>query len=180
MRAQSHGRVTRERDSVARRHDALIPLSHDHRAALALAFRLHNPAPPGPVTPTTPASTPESRRAETLAFFERGLRPHFAIEEEDLFPAIRTAYAADEGPHRLVDELAAEHVALARARDAVEAAGTGEPLDSALTAFADLLEAHVRREERLLFAAFPGRLAPDAVDALQRSIHHRRPPDGGR
>ena len=40
-----------------RRHASLVPLSHDHRDALGLAFRLRHPAPPGPVTPMTPAGT---------------------------------------------------------------------------------------------------------------------------
>ena len=38
--------------------DAPIPLSHDDRKALALAFRLQHPAPAGSVTPTAPASSP--------------------------------------------------------------------------------------------------------------------------
>jgi len=162
---------------MARRHDALIPLSHDHQQALALAFRLHNPAPPGPVTPTTPASTPASQRAETLAFFRDHLQRHFAIEEEVLFPALRSAHAAGTQQHALIDALCAEHRRMSEIRDTIAAAASEAELCRALTELADVLERHVRREERELFVHFPGALTPGAVADLQREIHQRRPPD---
>jgi len=43
----------------------------------------------------------------------------------------------------------------AERRDAAAAARGDDVIHAALTAFADLLEAHVRREERELFAFFP-------------------------
>jgi hypothetical protein len=166
---------------MSRRHEALIPLSHDHRDALALAFRLHHPAPPGPVTPTTPASTPASRRAETLAFFQSKLEPHFAIEEEVLFPALLRGTGVGAGRwHETVERLLDEHGRMRELYRAIEAAEKGPVLDRALTDFADLLESHVRTEERSLFATFPGDLPAAEVAALRSEIHHRRPPDGTR
>ena len=130
------------------RHPSLIPLSHDHRDALGIAFFLHNPAPPGRVTAMTPASTPASRRERLLAFDERHLRSHFRAEEEALFPALPM--------HRpLVDALVADHRRFETLRDAVGAAAGDPAIDAALVAFADLLETHIRREERELFASFP-------------------------
>jgi hypothetical protein len=73
------------------RHPSLVPLSHDHREALGLAFFLQHPAPPGRPTPMTPESTPASRRARALAFHDERLRPHLAAEEEALFPALGRA-----------------------------------------------------------------------------------------
>lgn len=162
--------------AMARRHEALIPLSHDHRDALALAFRLHHPAPPGPVTPTTPASTPESRRAETLAFFEQRLAPHFAFEEEVLFPALRSSYGEADRETMLVERLCDEHRRLERLRAEIAVAEPGVALDAALRGFADLLEAHVRAEERQLFAAFPGKVPPPVVAGLLGAIQRRRIP----
>ena len=130
------------------RHPILVPLSHDHRAALGLAFFLHNPAPPGRVTAMTPASTPERRRARLLAFYDTYLVSHFRAEEEALFPALRTRRA-------LVASLCDDHRRFAELRDAVAAARGDDAIHATLTAFADLLEAHVRREERELFAFFP-------------------------
>jgi len=162
---------------MPRRHDALVPLSHDHQKALALAFWLHHPAPPGPVTPTTPASTPASRREETLSFFRDHLQPHFAIEEEVLFPALCASYPAGTPERALVNTLLAEHGRMIELCDAIAAASANDDIARALKEFADLLEGHVRREERELFAKFPGPLEPAVIDALHRDIHTRRPPD---
>ncbi len=125
---------------MARRHSSLIPLSHDHREALGLAFRLHNPAPPGRVTAMTPASTPQSRAAETLEFFERHLGPHFRAEEEALFPFLEAWPGADDALRVLVARLVEEHHSLAERRDAiVAAADVAGDLERCLTDFADLL-----------------------------------------
>jgi len=162
---------------MARRHDALVPLSHDHRKALALTFRLQHPAPPGPVTPTTPASTPDSRADETVGFFREHLVRHFAIEEEVLFPALRAVYAPGTAEHTLIAELVAEHRKLEELYGTIEKARSSDRLPAALEAFADLLKQHIRREERSLFAHFPGVLSRGVVTALQAEIHTRRPPD---
>jgi hemerythrin-like domain-containing protein len=162
---------------MARRHDALVPLSHDHQQALALAFRLHHPAPPGPVTATTPASTVASRRAETLAFFRDHLVRHFAIEEEVLFPVLLSCYVPGTEERALIEDLCTEHRRMSEACDAIASAISEDDLGCALAEFADLLERHVRREERDLFAKFPGPLAQPTIAELQRAIHERRPPD---
>ncbi len=150
-----------------RRHPSLIPLSHDHREALGLAFRLHHPSPPGPVTPMTPASTPASRCDETLAFFTRHLVPHFAAEEQLLFPFLRTHLPPASA---LLDDLIADHRRFEALRDAVAAAADDDARGPALAAFADLLETHVRREERELFEAFPDGLPADETQRLGDAI----------
>jgi iron-sulfur cluster repair protein YtfE (RIC family) len=145
------------------RHPSLVPLSHDHREALGLAFFLHNPAPPGRVTSMTPASTAETRRDRMLAFFADHLRTHFRAEEEALFPALPA--------HRdLVAALIVEHRRLETLRDAVETAATDASLEPALVAFADLLEAHVRREERELFAGFPDGMSEDRARRIGDAV----------
>jgi hypothetical protein len=158
---------------MARRHPTLIPLSHDHREALGLAFRLHHPAPPGPVTLMTPASTAASRAAETLAFHDDRLRPHFDTEETVLFPALRTAHPPAGAVSGLLDRLLEEHREMTRLRDEVAPAG-GDALEDVLRRFADLLETHVRTEERELFARFPGPLSEAAACALGARIRALR------
>jgi hypothetical protein len=158
---------------MARRHPTLIPLSHDHREALGLAFRLHHPAPPGPVTLMTPASTAASRAAETLAFHDDRLRPHFDTEETVLFPALRTAHPPAGAVPGLLDRLLEEHREMTRLRDEVATAG-GDALEDVLRRFADLLETHVRTEERELFARFPGPLSEAAACALGARIRALR------
>jgi hemerythrin superfamily protein len=141
---------------MPRRHPSLVPLSHEHQHALALAFRLHHPAPPGPATPSTPASTPRARAEETLGFFARELVAHFHAEETVLFPFLRARPDLDPALRACCDGLVAEHRRLEALRDAVAGAvDDPDACDAALRAFADLLEAHVRVEERVLFNGLP-------------------------
>jgi hemerythrin-like domain-containing protein len=153
-----------------RRHPSLVPLSHDHRDALALAFRLHHPAPPGPVTSMTPASTPRSRADDTIAFFADHLAAHFRAEEEALFRFLRPLLVDHAESLALIDSLVADHRELEARRDAVAAAKSEEVLVATLTAFADLLETHVRREERELFEHFPDGVPPADAQALGDAI----------
>lgn len=156
---------------AGRRHSSIIPLSHDHREALGLAFRLHHPAPPGRVTPMTPASTEASRARETLEFFERHLRPHFHAEEEHLFPFFEECLGRTHPTIALVARLRDEHRALGEIRDQLESAvKSGGDVGPVLAAFADLLEAHVRTEERQLFAIFPEEAAEERVAELATEI----------
>ena len=127
----------------------------------------------------SPASTPQSRAAETLGFFDESLRRHFRIEEELVFPFLDTHLPAGAPERGLLPELVADHARLTELRDAVAAATDEDALGSALTAFADLLEAHVRREERQLFDLFPGEAARDQVDAVAASIRQALGVGGG-
>jgi len=122
-----------------RRHPSLVPLSHDHRDALALAF------------------------------FADHLTAHFRAEEEALFGFLRLRFADSPERLALIDQLVADHRELGNRRDAV-AAADGDVLVPALVAFADLLEAHVRREERELFEHFPDGVPAAEAQALADSV----------
>ena len=168
-----HGSMPRRR-----RHPSLIPLWQQHRDALMLAFRLRHPAPPAPVTPMTPASTPQSRAAEALAFYDHHLHGHFRAEEDELFPFLRRRMSDDTTRAALFEELVGEHRRLAALRDAI-AAADGEPaLGAVLKTFAELLETHVRREERELFENFPEAVPPEETATLADAIRSlARPPE---
>lgn len=94
-----------------------------------------------------------------------------------LFPALCASYPAGTPERALVNTLLAEHGRMIELCDAIAAASANDDIARALKEFADLLEGHVRREERELFAKFPGPLEPAVIDALHRDIHTRRPPD---
>jgi iron-sulfur cluster repair protein YtfE (RIC family) len=161
-----------------RRHPSLIPLWQQHRDALMLAFRLRHPAPPAPVTPMTPASTPQSRAVDTLAFYDQHLRGHFRAEEDELFPFLRRRQSDDAAHAALFEELAAQHRRLEALRDAIAAADGEAALGAALETFAELLETHVRREERELFENFPDAVPPEETETLAAAIRSlARPPE---
>jgi hypothetical protein len=90
-----------------------------------------------------------------------------------LFPALRAAAPPEGGTTRLLDRLVEEHREMTRLRTVV-ASTDAAPLEDALRRFADLLETHVRAEERELFAGFPGPLPEAEASALGERIRARR------
>ena len=116
-----------------KRDASLVPLSRQHFHALVLCMRIHRKR-----------ARPSVLRREMLALYAGDVRFHFQAEEKFLFPAARRM--ASLAP--LVRELWEEHKKLRRAF----AAARRRALQSAqLTRFANLLEAHIRKEERQLF-----------------------------
>jgi iron-sulfur cluster repair protein YtfE (RIC family) len=139
------------------RHPSLLPLSHDHHHGLALALRCRKQAL-GQIKPMGAAGLKE-RADEVLSFFRNNLVAHFRAEEEVLFPFMR-AHAA--GSEAMLDELVRQHQQLRQSMAQIEA-GTG--LAKVLFDLGDLLERHIRTEERELFPLFEAN-----VDAAQAEL----------
>ena len=137
------------------RHPSLIALSHDHHHGLALALRCRKQAL-GRLKPMGAAGLKE-RAAEFAAFFDQSLARHFKAEEEILFPFMRVSIPESSA---LIDDLLADHARL-RAVLSPLAGETG--LAMHLFDAGDLLERHIRREERELFPLFEKHAA--AIDA---------------
>jgi iron-sulfur cluster repair protein YtfE (RIC family) len=128
------------------RHPSLIPLSHDHHHALALALRCRKQAL-GQTRPTGFDGLRE-RAAELLGFYDRNLVSHFRAEEEILFPLLQSLVPESR---QLVDELSRDHEQI---RSAVHRLKNSSGLSKVIFDLGDLLERHVRREERELFPLF--------------------------
>ena len=128
------------------RHPSLVPLSHDHHHGLALALRCRKQAL-GQIKPMGAAGL-RQRAEEVLAFYRSNLVAHFRAEEEVLFPLLRSIAPQGEG---LIAELAREHK---RIHQAVAQLKIGDGLAKLIFDLGDLLERHIRREERELFALF--------------------------
>ncbi len=137
------------------RHPSLILLSHDHHHGLALALRCRKQAL-GRIKPMGAQGLGE-RAQEVKDFFSSNLARHFQAEEEVLFPIIRSC--ASES-HLMVEELIKEHKQI---RQEVARLEEKASLSKILFDFGDLLERHIRREERELFPLFENHVA--AVDA---------------
>ena len=116
-----------------KRHAALIPLSHDHHHALVAARRLRQSAG---------GDDASAEAASFSRFFADESVPHFRDEEEHLFPLV----VDSEEAQPLVVRALLEHQRLhALARDLASG-------DTArMRELGELLEAHVRFEERELF-----------------------------
>ncbi len=143
-----------------KRHPLLRPLSDEHHRALVIARRTRRAA--------------EARRdSKSLAKiwldvkerFAAELEPHFRVEEAWLFPALEAA-----GESAPVARARADH---ARLRELARA----EPDAATALAFAELLQSHVRFEERELFpraerllAPDPSALAPQLAEAVRQAV----------
>jgi iron-sulfur cluster repair protein YtfE (RIC family) len=128
------------------RHPSLVLLSHDHHHGLALALRCRKQAL-GQLKPMGAAGLRE-RAKEFVDFYRMNLIAHFRAEEEILFPLIR---AAVPGSAALLDELLGQHEHLRQAVPKLEA---GSGLAKLIFDVGDLLERHIRKEERELFPLF--------------------------
>ncbi len=148
---------------VPQKRDAsLIPLSHDHHHALVRVFEIRQALPLG--------NGLERQARLTYEFYERDLVPHFRAEEEVLIPALRETGALDEAAlQRLLDE----HRTLERL--AGELVGNVEPL----LPFADLLERHIRTEEREIFPAYQTHVPVGRRSAVEDEVRRilNRPDD---
>ena len=140
------------------RHPSLVPLSHDHHHGLALALRCRKQAL-GQIKPMGAAGLRE-RAAEVLEFYDKNLCAHFRAEEEVLFPELRTL-TAQSGP--LVESLVGEHEQM---RGAIEQIRSGAGLAKVIFDLGDLLERHIRKEERELFPLFEQQLDGPKADAV--------------
>jgi len=152
------------------RHPALIPLSHDHHHGLALALRCRKQAL-GQLKPLGAAGLRE-RAGECAEFYTKNLIAHFRAEEEALFPALRGAAPQSAA---LIDELVSQHREMARLISRIEA---GDGLAKSLFDLGDLLERHIRKEERELFAIFEERAAQmeaEEIGAAMKKILETRP-----
>ena len=83
---------------MARRHESLIPLSHEHHDALLLAWRLR--------TGDLCKREPQLRGKHVSAFFDYRLINHLKLEEELLFPAIAPVLGVEAS---LIDLLLGDH-----------------------------------------------------------------------
>lgn len=140
---------------MPKRHPSLVPLSHDHHHGLALALRCRKHAL-GQLNPGDQASL-EDCAAEVVQFFEAALLPHFEAEEKVLF----TLLSGHDQCRSLVGELQNEH------REFRERfSPTKKPIELRKFLFdiGDLLERHIRREERVLFPMFEELIQADEAE----------------
>src|SRR5882724_4225271 len=128
------------------RHASLVPLSQDHHHGLALALRCRKQSL-GQIKPMGAEGLRE-RAKEFLAFYASNLVPHFRAEEEVLFPLLGSA-VPESG--EMIEELVRDHAQIRAAIPQLEG-GTG--LAKLIFDLGDLLERHIRKEERELFPLF--------------------------
>jgi hemerythrin-like domain-containing protein len=115
----------------------LIPLSRQHQHALALCVRIDRASP-------IRDSELAAWQAEIAQLFQTEITVHFTAEEDAVFPE------AQKFPELipLIEELLGDHAAL---REGFSKAETQTMSAADLSAFAQRMSAHIRKEERRLF-----------------------------
>jgi len=144
-----------------RRHESLIPLSREHHYGLMLCLRIHRGLP----LHTTDETWAREKAAQAARFFETNLVAHFRAEEDALFPAMRDLAIATG----LLNELLSEHRKLEALAERLLAPEVVQ-LVTALGEFADLLEAHIRKEERDLFPLYERVMSAEAAAQVGRAV----------
>ena len=147
--------------TLARRHESLIPLSHQHQHALALVVTIRRRFG---IEKGEPAWR-EEQVEKIQNTWRAELKGHFEVEEGLLFPEMERHL----GKIRLVEELLCDHASLHGLVRLLEASATFPLLDG----FSALLEAHIRKEECQLFAEFEKRMPADEARTLGKQIKTR-------
>jgi len=146
-----------------KRHSSFIPLSREHHDGLLLATRLQQ----GRNALLRLWSHDLHWQAEyVVKFFDENLDAHFTIEESVVFPAVRTSVPTGQD---IVQRLLDEH---AEMREIVEFLRhpTQKKLECTLTRFGEILEQHIRCEERELFPLCENTLPEEQLERLGKNI----------
>lgn len=128
----------------------LRDLSDDHHTGLVLARRCREAGR------SDSELSPDTVWNQVLETFVCHLEPHFQIEEQHLLPGLEAI-----GEASLASQVREDHEALRALRDA-------EVVDRSLLArFGELLEAHIRYEERQVFEPTQHRVSVEVLKAIE-------------
>lgn len=115
-----------------KRHEALVQLSRDHHFGLLLCWKLKEGL--------KREISPERMSKYIQLFYTQNLKPHFLEEEESIFPLLGNE-------HPLISEAISQH------REFEKMISDGFDSAEKIQNFRDLLELHIRTEERQIFPA---------------------------
>ena len=145
-----------------KRHPSLRNLSSDHHQGLVQARRLINAA--GSEDDPSPSAEAENIARNFLAFWGEHTVPHFREEEEVLLPAFARYGNPSQEP---VVRLLVEHVHIRRlVADLQRQVDEGPPSANTMRAIGELLRAHIRHEEDVVFPLIERTVPEDALQEL--------------
>ena len=139
-----------------KRHESLAPLSREHHDALILVRLLQRNAPLYKNLPTTL----EDKTVYALNMYTDHLRAHF-VKEEGMLDKIKNIHPEID---RLAAEIFSEHETLTTAFVALR---ENESPVEALDSLGSALEAHIRKEERVLFPLIQLHCSEELLKAIE-------------
>jgi hemerythrin-like domain-containing protein len=146
-----------------KRHKSLSRLSHDHQHGLALALRLKFSKKPLSSSPEEEISLLNKDLADK---FENELRPHFSLEEKYLVPGFEE--------NNLIKQMLDEHKKLEGLYNKIidnSEKWTLHQLREKLNIFGELLDMHIRFEERELFPMIEASLSEEQLEELEKKLN---------
>ena len=132
------------------RHEALVQLSRDHHFGLLLCWKLKEGL--------KKEISAERMGKYVQLFYEHNLKLHFLEEEETLFPLLGN-------DHPLIKEAISEH------REFEKIVSDGFKDLKEIKYFGDLLESHIRKEERQIFPAIEEHASDEELQNLLEENH---------
>ena len=147
-----------------KRHPSLYTLSHDHHQGLILAQQLKKGAPQYKGMP----STLKDKKDYTISFYKTELVKHFQDEEEILFPAVKNK---NDDLDKKIAEIISEH---RKMETLIRDLEKTDQLENVLDEFGQLLEKHIRKEERELFVEIEKVLSEEELQVISEEISRSR------
>ena len=147
-----------------KRHESLVPLSRDHHEGLLLAQRIKKGRSVAPQS-----DWPEERelqRDRVVEYFDTQLVRHFQAEEEVLFPLAEQHLPEEE---EVTSWLRKQHGQIRSLVSELRTAGGGQ-LENLLLRLANVLEEHIRKEERVFFQRLQKGVPEEVLEACGRQI----------
>jgi hemerythrin-like domain-containing protein len=148
-----------------KRHSSIVSLSREHHGALILAKLLQKNAPPYKNLPTDP----KGKAAYAINKYENELLGHFIAEEQSVLEQVR---GVNKDIDLLIEEIYAEHKQL---HSFFELIRIGNNLEEDLHALGAALEAHIRKEERVLFPLIEEKCSEELLTHIQQLLLETRP-----
>jgi hemerythrin-like domain-containing protein len=145
-----------------KRHKSLLPLSHDHQHGLALALKLKYPKRRLSSSAKEEISSFKSELADK---YENILRKHFRKEEQYLVPGFEE--------NNLMKQMLEEHRKLEGLYNKIvnnTEGWTSSELRDKLNLFGELLDMHIRFEERELFPMIENTLSEEQLEELGKKL----------
>ena len=145
-----------------KRHKSLFSLSHEHQHGLALALKLKYPK--RQLSSSNEAEISELK-SELADKYENILRKHFRKEERYLVPGFED--------NNLMKQMLGEHIKLEGLYNKIVSNSEGWKLEQQrdkLNLFGELLDLHIRFEERELFPMIEESLSEEQLEELGEKL----------
>ncbi len=150
-----------------KRHPSLVRLSWDHHHGLVLALRIEREVP------DATAAQLANIYGDVIAYWARGLLPHFHAETDCLLARLVSHLPIDDP--RVV-RLNTDHLGIANFVARMRDATATDERRALISAFGARLRDHIRWEETDLFTAVEEQLGAAELDRLGAELVEALPP----